>query len=190
MVLPLIPLAMWAAPAIAGAAATARAASSPTGQNIIRGGVRLADKGIRSLQNLFSPISQSYLQRAADAPARVAGSTVALMDELQDPENSWTAMLAGFGFDVAKALVDKKYRKKIAEKLGIDEETIIAQLVAEKEKNTPSIPENDAKGGLVGLKKGGYTKKKKKGYAKKQRKRKHYRASSFVKMKKKNKYIT
>ena len=173
MPLPLaVPLAMWAAPTIAGLAATARAASSPTGQNIIRSGANLADKGIRSLQNLFSPVSQAYFQRAADAPAKVAGGTLALMDELQDPANSLTAMLAGWGFDAAKALVDKKYRKKIAKELGIDEETIISQLVAEQEKNTPSTPENKRKGG----------------YVKKKRKRKHYRASSFVKMKNKKKY--
>jgi len=62
-----------------------------------------------------------------------------------------------------------------------------------KEKEEPEgwhIPENDAEGGLVGMKKGGHAKKKKKGYAKKQRKRKHYMASGFVKMKKKKKYIT
>ena len=60
----------------------------------------------------------------------------------------------------------------------------------EDKKEKKSEKNKDKKEKDLELKKGGYVKKKKKGYTKKQRKRKHYRASGFVKMKKKNKYIT
>ena len=85
--------------------------------------------------------------------------------------------------------------KKVKKKKKTKKERLESRKKQRKLKEEPStegwhIPENDAEGGLVGMKKGGDAKKKKKKYAKKQRKRKHYMASGFVKMKKKKKYIT
>ena len=82
-----------------------------------------------------------------------------------------------FDKDIVKTKKVKKKKKKKKERL----ESRKKQRKL-KEKEEPSIPEHDAEGGLVEMKKGGYTKKR--------RKRKHYRASGFVKMKKKKKYIT
>ena len=90
-----------------------------------------------------------------------------------------------FDKDIIKTKKVKKKKKKKKERLESKKKQRYM-----KEKEEPSIPEHDAEGGLVGMKKGGHAKKKKKGYAKKQRKRKHYMASGFVKMKKKKKYIT
>jgi len=90
-----------------------------------------------------------------------------------------------FDKDIVKTKKVKKKKKKKKQRLESKKKQRYM-----KEKEEPSIPEHDAEGGLVGMKKGGHAKKKKKGYAKKQRKRKHYMASGFVKMKKKKKYIT
>ena len=90
-----------------------------------------------------------------------------------------------FDKDIVETKKVKKKKKKKKERLESKKKQRYM-----KEKEEPSIPEHDAEGGLVGMKKGGHAKKKKKGYAKKQRKRKHYMASGFVKMKKKKKYIT
>jgi len=90
-----------------------------------------------------------------------------------------------FDKDIVETKKVKKKKKKKKQRLESKKKQRYM-----KEKEEPSIPEHDAEGGLVGMKKGGHAKKKKKGYAKKQRKRKHYMASGFVKMKKKKKYIT
>ena len=90
-----------------------------------------------------------------------------------------------FDKDIVETKKEKKKKKKKKQRLESKKKQRYM-----KEKEEPSIPEHDAEGGLVGMKKGGHAKKKKKGYAKKQRKRKHYMASGFVKMKKKKKYIT
>ena len=93
-----------------------------------------------------------------------------------------------FDKDIIKTKKVKKKKKKKKERL----ESRKKQRKLKEEPSTEGwhIPENDAEGGLVGMKKGGDAKKKKKKYTKKQRKRKHYMASGFVKMKKKKKYIT
>ena len=72
---------------------------------------------------------------------------------------------------IKQSLKDSPYKTAIAlSSLGADGVDILSQLL-----------------GMLSFKKGGDVKKKKKGYAKKQRKRKHYRASGFVKMKKSKK---
>ena len=94
-----------------------------------------------------------------------------------------------FDKDIIKTKKVKKKKKKKKERL----ESKKRPRGLKKELTTEEgwhIPEHDADGGLIEMKKGGHAKKKKKGYAKKQRKRKHYMASGFVKMKKKKKYIT
>ena len=90
-----------------------------------------------------------------------------------------------FDKDIVETKKVKKKKKKKKQRLESKKKQRYM-----KEKEEPSIPEHDAEGGLVEMKKGGHAKKKKKKYAKKQRKRKHYMASGFVKMKKKKKYIT
>ena len=75
-----------------------------------------------------------------------------------------------FDKDIVKTKKVKKKKKKKKERLESKKKQRYM-----KEKEEPSLD-------LVPMKKGGH--------AKKQRKRKHYRSSGFVKMKKKKKYIT
>ena len=178
MPLPLIPLAMWAPAAITAAAAAARGLSTGRGQRIVQGGLNLADKGITRLQN----ISQPYLQYIADKFMQSGPISQALtLDTVSRPTDSLVYHTAKKIVQGAEWLTaDEEKRKEMAKNFfnyfGVDIQTALEQAGQELlEKEEPSTP----------------VEKKKGGYVKKQRKRKHYKASGFVKMKKskKKKYI-
>ena len=208
-----LPLALlpWILPAITGTAAAGKFAQSPTGQNIIRSGQKVASKIPQYAQNLQNYMFNTGINKPQGNimkyvnPGRIlsAAPPTFATQYLTDPElmkqeavdvldisESISEGLGNkinslFDKDIIKTKKVKKKKKKKKERLESKKKQRYM-----KEKEEPSIPEHDAEGGLVGMKKGGHAKKKKKGYAKKQRKRKHYMASGFVKMKKKKKYIT
>ena len=208
-----LPLALlpWILPAITGTAAAGKFAQSPTGQNIIRSGQKVASKIPQYAQNLQNYMFNTGINKPQGNimkyvnPGRIlsAAPPTFATQYLTDPElmkqeavdvldisESISEGLGNkinslFDKDIVETKKIKKKKKKKKQRLESKKKQRYM-----KEKEEPSIPEHDAEGGLVGMKKGGHAKKKKKGYAKKQRKRKHYMASGFVKMKKKKKYIT
>ena len=208
-----LPLALlpWILPAITGTAAAGKFAQSPTGQNIIRSGQKVASKIPQYAQNLQNYMFNTGINKPQGNimkyvnPGRIlsAAPPTFATQYLTDPElikqeavdvldisESISEGLGNkinslFDKDIVETKKVKKKKKKKKQRLESKKKQRYM-----KEKEEPSIPEHDAEGGLVGMKKGGHAKKKKKGYAKKQRKRKHYMASGFVKMKKKKKYIT
>ena len=209
-----IPLAILAAmygpAAIAGAGALAKGAQR-YGPQIVRGGINTLNKMSQSpwltkladrfthgyaphggkIGNIFSQAATPGGMQSGN-PMNIYGldtmkSGMEFPQEVIDDKDFWKEM-----FDKYLVSEDKKKKKKKKKKKERTEKKALSKEKVGKKKKAeePSIPEYDADGGLVGMNKGGDAKKKKKKYAKKQRKRKHYRASGFVKMKKKKKYIT
>jgi hypothetical protein len=187
-------------------------------QSIARGGQKVASKipnWAQALQNrLFS--TQAGVPQHLQKPQNIlhAVPPTFAMGYAKEPSAIKEDLNPLEWMDISKSIADATGITKASESLGnkinslFDKDIVETKKVKKKkkkkkqrleskkkqrymkEKEEPSIPEHDAEGGLVGMKKGGHAKKKKKGYAKKQRKRKHYMASGFVKMKKKKKYIT
>ena len=178
---------------IAALGAGARAINSPTGQNIVRGGINLFNKGVNKIANTTLGSLPQYAQSLATgtkfAPTNTGLSAnvigpVMTAPYLADPkaDEGLRPMIT----DLMESLLDsdtkdteKKDKKKKKEKKDKKKET--------KENKEPSIDDlpldaEEAKK-KKNLKKGGYVKK--------QRKRKPYKSSSFAKMKKskKRKYI-
>jgi len=211
MVLPLIPLAMYAPAAIAAAGAAAKGLSGGRGQRILQGGINTLKNVGQSpfMQNLVNRFQYGYdpaakgLNKALNYPQNLIWTPGGLQpsnpiayergyqDVVEDVQTvpEIASDVKDFVVDLFKSDKTKEKEKK-EEKKKKRTESRKKQRIKKKKKEEPSIPEYDAEGGLVGMNKGGDAKKKKKKYAKKQRKRKHYRASGFVKMKKKKKYIT
>ena len=211
-----LPLALlpWILPAITGTAAAGKFAQSPTGQNIIRSGQKVASKIPQYAQNLQNYMFNTGINKPQGNimkyvnPGRIlsAAPPTFATQYLTDPElmkqeakdvlDTSASISEGLGNkinslfdkDIIKTKKVKKKKKKKKQRLESKKKQRYM-----KEKEEPEgwhIPETPAEGGLIEMKKGGHAKKKKKGYTKKQRKRKHYMASGFVKMKKKKKYIT
>ena len=174
----MIPLALlpYAPAAIAGIGAAAKGVQryAPQIRTGLQGGMNLANRGLTSLQN----ISQPYLQNIANKFATSGPITGALSFEAAAKPSDSTA------YNAAKAIVKggewilgseerkEEIAKQFFEMFGIDIDQALIDAgteLIEKEKEK--------------LKKGGYVKK--------QRKRKPYKSSAFVKMKKskKRKYI-
>ena len=145
-----------------------------------------------ALANILNPAASSALVQDPSLIAQEAKDFLTIPEEVHDVYSEKTLrdkINDLFDKDIFETEKVKKKKKKKKERL----ESKKRQRKLKKEPTTEEgwhIPEHDADGGLVGMKKGGHAKKKKKGYTKKQRKRKHYMASGFVKMKKKKKYIT
>ena len=138
-------------------------------------------RGISTLQNYLSPYANMIFNQAVKKPG-TAGTMIPFA--MSEPANIIPNLV---GTDTAEAAeVDDSMPPSDWMDELIEEEIELEK----KKKKKKKIPETPAEGGLITMNKGGDAKKKKKKYAKKQRKRKHYRASGFVKMKKKNKYIT
>ena len=200
-----IPLAILAAmygpAAIAGIGATAKGLQKYGPQ--IRGGINTLSKWGQSpwLTRLAERIQQGYATQGgkfgnlfsqlatpggmqSGNPMNIKGletikeGSIDFPQEVMDDKEFWKEM-----FDKYLVSEDKKKEKKKKKKKEERTESRKKQRIKEKKKKEPSLD-------LVEMNKGGDVKKKKKKYAKKQRKRKHYRASGFVKMKKKKKYIT
>ena len=182
MVLPLIPLAMYAPAAIAGIGAAAKGLQryGPQIRTGLQSATNLANRGLTSLQN----VAQPYLKNIADRFTQSNPvSQLFTLDTAARPTESIAYMTAKKIVQGAEWLTaDKEKREEMSknffEYFGVDMEKALEEagqeLLEEEESKKikePEIPE-----------------KKKGGYVKKQRKRKHYRASSFVKMKKKKKY--
>jgi hypothetical protein len=205
MVLPLIPLAMYAPAAIAGIGAAAKGLSGGRGQRLLQGGINTLSKLGQSpwltkladrfkfgyapdggkIGNIFSQAATPGGMQSGN-PMNIYGletikGGIDFPQEVVDDKDFWKEM-----FDKYLLSEDKKEKKKNKERT--EKKALSKEKVGKKKKaEERTIPEYDAEGGLVTMHEGGDAKKKKKGYAKK---RKHYRASSFVKMKKKKKYIT
>ena len=207
MVLPLIPLAMYAPAAIAAAGAAAKGLSGGRGQRILQGGINTLKNVGQSpfMQNLanrfqygYDPTAKgwkninslmNYPQNLMFTPGGLSPSNpIAYERGYQDVAEDVQSIpeiasdIKGFVVDLFKSEKTKEKEKK-EEKKKKRTESRKKQRIKKKKKEEPSLD-------LVPMNKGGDVKKKKKKYAKKQRKRKHYRASGFVKMKKKKKYIT
>ena len=138
-------------------------------------------RGISTLQNYLAPYANMIFNQAAKRPI-TSGTMIPLA--MSEPANV-ISNLVGTNTAEAAEVDDSMPPNDWMDEL-IEEEIELEK----KKKKKKKIPETPAEGGLITMNKGGDAKKKKKKYAKKQRKRKHYRASGFVKMKKKNKYIT
>ena len=179
-------------------------------QNVVRGGQKVASKipsWAQALQNrLFSTQAgvPQHLQKSKGILSAIPPTFT--MGYASDPSAIKEDLNPLEWMDISKSIADVTGITKASESLGnkinslFDKDIVKTKKVKKKkkkkkerlesrkkqrklkEKEEPSIPEHDAEGGLVEMKKGGYTKKR--------RKRKHYRASGFVKMKKKKKYIT
>tara|TARA_R100001082_G_C4343666_1_gene151301 strand:- start:317 stop:955 length:639 start_codon:yes stop_codon:yes gene_type:complete len=195
---------------LAALGAGGRFLNSPTGQNVIRSGQKYLDKGLSTIQNYASPlinrafgtqlnvpIQQQVVPSASQAipPALLsmyADNPSALITDagyfsgaddaskLITGEGEW-----GVGGDLvnaSKEIIDailedteeetKKDKKETKKDKKKEKTKDKEEPSLDKDKEEPSLD-------LVEMKKGGYVKK--------QRKRKHYRASGFVKMKKKKK---
>ena len=145
-----------------------------------------------ALANILNPVASSALVQDPSLIAQEAKGFLKLPEEVHDVYSEKTLrdkINDLFDKDIFETKKVKKKKKKKKERLKSKEK----QRKLKKKPSTEEgwhIPEHDADGGLIEMKKGGHARKKKKGYAKKQRKRKHYMASGFVKMKKKKKYIT
>jgi hypothetical protein len=181
-----IPLALWAAMyGPTAIAATARAAQSPTGQNIIRSGQR----GISTLQNYLAPYANMIFNQAAKRPITSGTMIPFAMSEPANVISNLVGTNTAEAAEVDDSMPPSNWMDELIEE-EIELENKKKETKKEDKKEKKSEKNKDKKEKDLELKKGGYVKKKKKGYTKKQRKRKHYRASGFVKMKKKKKYIT
>ena len=198
-------------PAIAGGTGAAIKGAQRYGPQIVQGGIntlsklgqspwltKLADRFTHGYAPHGGKIGNIFSQAATPGgmqsgnPMNIYGldtmkSGMEFPQEVIDDKDFWKEMFDKYLVSEYK----KKKKKKKKKKERTEKKALSKEKVGKKKKaEEPSIPEYDADGGLVGMNKGGDAKKKKKKYAKKQRKRKHYRASGFVKMKKKKKYIT
>jgi len=199
-------------PAIAGGTGAAIKGAQRYGPQIVQGGINTLSKLGQSpwLTNLANRFTHGY--------APHGGKIGNLFSQLatpggmiqSNPMNIYGLDTMKSGIEFPQEVVDDKefwkeqFEKLISKDKKEDEKEEKKETKKEKKKKKKKdkkkdkkkelerwhIPEKDAEGGLVGMKKGGEAKKKKKKYVKKQRKRKHYMASGFVKMKKKKKYIT
>ena len=204
MVLPLIPLAMYAPAAIAATGAAAKGLSGGRGQRILQGGINTLKNVGQSpfMQNLVNRFQYGYdpaakgLNKALNYPQNLIWTPGGLQpsnpiayergyqDVVEDVQTvpEIASDVKDFVVDLFKSDKTKEKEKK-EEKKKKRTESRKKQRIKKKKKEEPSLD-------LVPMNKGRDAKKKKKKYAKKQRKRKHYRASGFLKMKKKKKYIT
>ena len=135
-------------------------------------------RGISTLQNYLAPYANMIFNQAVKNPG-TSGTMIPFA--MSEPANV-ISNLVGTNTAEAAEVDDSMPPSNWMDEL-IEEEI-------ELENKKKETKKEDKKEKDLELKKGGYVKKKKKGYTKKQRKRKHYRASGFVKMKKKKKYIT
>ena len=140
--------------------------------------IKPIQRGISTLQNYLSPYANMIFNQAVKKPG-TSGTMIPFA--MSEPANV-ISNLVGTNTAEAAEVDDSMPPSNWMDEL-IEEEI-------ELENKKKETKKEDKKEKDLELKKGGYVKKKKKGYTKKQRKRKHYRASGFVKMKKKNKYIT
>ena len=140
--------------------------------------IKPIQRGISTLQNYLSPYANMIFNQAAKRPIP-SGTMIPFA--MSEPANV-ISNLVGTNTAEAAEVDDSMPPSNWMDEL-IEEEI-------ELENKKKETKKEDKKEKDLELKKGGYVKKKKKGYTKKQRKRKHYRASGFVKMKKKKKYIT
>ena len=159
---------------VAALGAGARFLNSPTGQNVIRGGQKLLNRGITNIQPYADAFKTSFSQK----PITTSLSSLFGLSEVANPKESTAAMmLEGLKKSAKYLAADEEERKQMIQNLqnylGIDAEQALIDAGSELiEKEEPEL-------------------KKKGGYVKKQRKRKPYKTSAFVKMKKnkKKKYI-
>jgi len=159
------------------AIATGTGAAIKTGMRYGPQIAQLANRGLTSIQPYADALKNSFLQK----PMTTSLSTLFGLSEVSNPKDSTVAMmLEGLKKSSQYLAADEEERKQMIQNLhnylGIDKEQALIDAGSElEEKEEPEIPELKKKGG----------------YVKKQRKRKHYRSSSFVKMKKnkKKKYI-
>ena len=199
--------AMYGPAAIAATGAAVKGLSGGRGQRILQGGINTLNKMGQSpfMQNLanrfqygYDPTAKgwkninslmNYPQNLMFTPGGLSPSNPmayerGYQDVAEDVQSipEIASDIKGFVVDLFKSEKTKEKEKK-EEKKKKRTESRKKQRIKKKKKEEPSLD-------LVPMNKGGDVKKKKKKYAKKQRKRKHYRASGFVKMKKKKKYIT
>tara|TARA_R110002051_G_scaffold313819_1_gene390248 strand:- start:333 stop:914 length:582 start_codon:yes stop_codon:yes gene_type:complete len=193
MVLPLIALAPYAPAAIAGIGAAAKGLSGGRGQRIVQGGINTIKNIGQSpwLTNLANRFNLGYAPDAVGKSGKFGNlfSQLATPGGMQsgNPMNIYGMENIG---EIGKEIKNQEFLRTLDTDLNkgqifekVDELTKkIKDIFSEdepkkkKKKEEPSLD-------LVPMKKGGH--------AKKQRKRKHYKSSGFVKMKKskKRKYI-
>ena len=206
--------------------AGARFLNSPTGQNVVRGGINLLNKGVNKIANTTLGNVPQYLQHLATGskfspkggwwgnvavPSMTApyladpkeglnyatyftpyatealnqltgGKETGIVSDLWEQGGNLIDALWGETEEETKK--EKKKEKKKNKEPSINDLPLDAKEAKErKEKKEKKKNEEDSEEASKNLKKGGYVKK--------QRKRKHYKASGFVKMKKskKKKYV-
>ena len=168
-------LAPYIPAAAAGIGAFAKGLSGGRGQRIVQGGVNLANKGLTSLQNVSQPYLQNIVNKFATSGPVTGyfGAETALKPTESTIYNTAKAIVTGAEWLTGSEERQEEIPKQFAEMFGVDiDQALIdagTELIEKEEKKK--------------LKKGGYVKK--------QRKRKPYKSSAFVKMKKskKRKYI-
>jgi hypothetical protein len=143
-----------------------------------------ASKGWKNINSLMNYPQNLMFTPGGLSPSNPMAYERGYQDVAEDVQSipEIASDIKGFVVDLFKSEKTKEKEKK-EEKKKKRTESRKKQRIKKKKKEEPSLD-------LVPMNKGGDVKKKKKKYAKKQRKRKHYRASGFVKMKKKKKYIT
>jgi len=162
---------------------------APRVAQVAQPAIKPIQRGISTLQNYLSPYANMIFNQAVKKPGTSGTMIPFAMSEPANVISNLVGTNTEEAAEVDDSMPPSNWMDELIEE-EIEREKKKKKKKKEDKKEKKSEKNKDKKEKDLELKKGGYVKKKKKGYTKKQRKRKHYRASGFVKMKKKKKYIT